>query len=136
MTDSVELVQESWKKIAPAGERLVTTFYETLFDLAPEVRPLFPEEMKQQKKKLFDTLNFAVKGLNDLSSLFLELRDLGKRHNSYGAKPEHYAVVGQALIAAIKEELGSDCNQEVEEAWNEIYSIMATQMIYEYQPDG
>jgi methyl-accepting chemotaxis protein len=75
------------------------TFYARLFATHPEVRPLFGAvDMAAQQKKLLGALALAVENLRRPEVLFPVLKDLGRRHAGYGAKPEHYRAVGAALL--------------------------------------
>ena len=73
-------------------------FYDRLFEVAPSVRAMFPEDMTEQRKKLMGTLaarrQRSVESRNDFSR---GLERSAKRHVAYGAKAEHYPVVGAAL---------------------------------------
>ena len=59
---------------------------------------MIPVDMKEQRKKLMTTLAVVVNGLSNLDTILPAASALAKRHVSYGAKPEHYPVVGGALL--------------------------------------
>src|SRR5262245_61295354 len=61
---TIELVQESWGKVMPISDAAAALFYDRLFELDPSVRPMFKDDMTEQKKKLMQTLSVAVDGLN------------------------------------------------------------------------
>ena len=63
----VTLVQDSFKKVAPISEVAAELFYGRLFEVAPQVKPMFRGDMKEQGRKLMATLGVVVTGL--LSSL-------------------------------------------------------------------
>jgi hemoglobin-like flavoprotein len=50
---------------------------------------------------LLGALVLLRKSLRDLDAIVPKLRELGVRHVRYGARPEHYPVVGEALIGAM-----------------------------------
>jgi hemoglobin-like flavoprotein len=52
---------------------------------------------------LLGTLVLLRKSLRSLESVVPSLRDLGARHVAYGARAEHYPVVGEVLIASMAE---------------------------------
>ena len=56
---------------------------------------------------------------------------LAKRHVSYGAKPEHYPVVGAALLWTLEKGLGDAWTSEVAEAWTTVYGTLSGFMISE-----
>jgi methyl-accepting chemotaxis protein len=113
MSLNLDALETSFDLIAPRGDELINRFYARLFAAAPQVRPLFPEDMRRQKTMLLGTLVLLRKSLRDLEAIVPKLRQLGARHVAYGAKPEHYAVVGSALLEAMAELAG--------EAWNDAY---------------
>ena len=127
--EKIALVQDSFAKVAPIAETAADIFYDRLFEIAPEVRPLFPEIMTDQKKKLMQMLATAVNGLKDLDAIEPAVQNLGARHVGYGVKEEHYDSVGAALLFTLGKGLGDDFTPEVEAAWTETYGILAGVMI-------
>jgi methyl-accepting chemotaxis protein len=88
-------LETSFDLVAPRGDELVDDFYARLFTVAPAVKPLFAgTDLKRQKTMLLGTLVLLRKSLRDLESIVPKLYDLGARHVAYGARPEHYPVVG------------------------------------------
>jgi hemoglobin-like flavoprotein len=57
------------------------------------------------------------------------VRQLAKRHVGYGAKHEHYAAVGQALIETLAAGLGTGFTPDVLAAWQAAYALLATVMM-------
>jgi hemoglobin-like flavoprotein len=96
--DQVTLVQQSFAKVAPIADQAAAMFYDRLFEIAPAVKILFPSDMAEQQRKLMATLAIVVNGLSNLESILPAASSLATRHVAYGAKPEHYPVVGSALL--------------------------------------
>jgi len=115
----ITVVQESFAAVAPIAADAADLFYQRLFTLDPSLRPLFPDDLEEQKRKLMQMLGLAVKGLNQPERLVPVLEDLGRRHGTYGVKDEHYDVVGEALLWTLAKGLGDAFTPEVEEAWLE-----------------
>ena len=59
-------MQTSWAKVGPIADIAADLFYGKLFELDPELRPLFPNEMADQKKKLMKMISLVVDGLTNL----------------------------------------------------------------------
>jgi hemoglobin-like flavoprotein len=118
-------LKHSFTKIAQAHETVSTLFYDKLFELAPEVRPLFLSDMADQRVKLMQMLAMMIASLEDETALMKGAQALGVRHLQYGTKGEHYVVVGEALIWALKEALPKVMTPPVVEAWEEIYAVIA-----------
>ncbi|HEY3677752.1 MAG TPA: globin family protein [Bradyrhizobium sp.] len=129
--DQIKLVQQSFAKVAPISEQAAVLFYDRLFEVAPQVKSLFPADMTEQRKKLMATLAVVVGGLGNLDSILPAASALATRHVSYGARPEHYPVVGGALLWTLEKGLGADWTPEVAAAWTAAYGTLSGFMIAE-----
>jgi nitric oxide dioxygenase len=129
--DQVKLVQQSFSQVAPISDQAATLFYDRLFEVAPQVKPMFPADMTEQRKKLMATLAVVVNGLSDLPSILPAASALAKRHVAYGAKPDHYPVVGAALLWTLEKGLGSGWTPDVANAWASAYGTLSGFMISE-----
>jgi hemoglobin-like flavoprotein len=125
----IALVQASFAKVVPVSATAADLFYQRLFELAPDVRPMFAADLSGQKKKLIDTLAYAVDSLTCPDKLGPALAALGERHAGYGAKVEHFAAVGEALLWALQQALNEEFTQAIGDAWEAIYSDLAEAMI-------
>ena len=65
----IELVQTSFKKVVPIAGTAADLFYDRLFEIAPEVRSMFPQDLTEQKKKLMGMLGTAVGSLHKLETI-------------------------------------------------------------------
>jgi hemoglobin-like flavoprotein len=130
MSLDLEALETSFDLIAPRGDELMDVFYARLFAAAPAVRPLFAgTDLTRQKTMLLGTLVLLRKSLRNLAPIVPKLRELGARHVAYGAMPEHYPVVGEALIASMAEVAGAAWSERCERAWAAAYAIVAGAMI-------
>ena len=126
--EQVELVQSSWAKVAPISGTAADLFYDRLFMLDPTLRPLFPKDMAEQKKKLMQMIATAVSHLKNLGEIVPAVEELGKRHVNYGVAHSHYDTVGAALLWTLAQGLGDDFTSETEAAWTETYTVLADTM--------
>jgi hemoglobin-like flavoprotein len=126
--EKVALVQESFAKLAPNADRVADLFYDRLFSVAPDVRPLFPQDMGEQKKGLMRHLAIAVANLHQLDSVIPAVKDLGRRHRRYAVTLKDYDLVGRVLIWTLEQCLGDDFTPPVREAWAKAYSTIAAAM--------
>jgi hemoglobin-like flavoprotein len=124
----IELVQESWAKIAPIVDTAAQVFYERLFALDPALRPMFKGDLAAQAWKLSTMISFAVKGLNRVEALKPGLLALGARHADFGVRDEHYQTVGQALLWTLGKGLGEAFTPETARAWASAYDLLASTM--------
>lgn len=126
--ENIALVKESWAKVVPISETAAELFYGKLFELDPEVKPMFKGDMKEQGRKLMAMLNTAVNALDKLDIIVPAIQDMGRRHVSYGVKDEHYDTVGAALIWTLDAGLKDDFTEDTKAAWIEVYTLVATTM--------
>lgn len=124
----ITLVQTTWEKVVPIADTAATLFYGRLFELDPELKPLFTSDIKEQGRKLMQMITVAVRGLNDLGKLVPAVEDLGRRHVGYGVRHKDYETVGGALLWTLEKGLGDAFTPEVEEAWFTVYQTLATTM--------
>jgi methyl-accepting chemotaxis protein len=124
----IQLVQDSFQKVAPIAELAADLFYARLFELDPSLRPLFKTDMKRQGMTLMTMLSSAVRGLANPQALVPVLKGLGRRHVSYGVKDEHYDTVGRAFLDTLAHAFGDEFTAEIREAWTAAYSLMAALM--------
>jgi len=129
--EQVELVQASFAKVAPISDQAAELFYGRLFEIAPQVRAMFPADMSEQRKKLMATLAIVVNGLGDLPAILPAASALAKRHVGYGAQAAHYPVVGAALLWTLEKGLGDAWAPPVAAAWAQAYTTLSTFMINE-----
>jgi hemoglobin-like flavoprotein len=127
--DQVTLVQQSFAKVAPIADQAAVMFYDRLFEIAPAVKTLFPSDMTEQRRKLMATLAIVVNGLSNLESILPAASSLATRHVAYGAKPEHYPVVGSALLWTLEKGLGEAWTRDVADAWTAAYTTLSDFMI-------
>ena len=129
--EQIKLVQQSFARVAPISDQAAVMFYDRLFEVAPQVKAMFPADMTEQRKKLMGTLAVVVNGLGNLTAVLPAASALAKRHVGYGAKPEHYPVVGGALLWTLEKGLGADWTPDVAAAWTAAYGTLSGYMISE-----
>src|SRR3978361_1040256 len=129
--DQVKLVQDSFAKVVPISETAAVLFYDRLFEVAPSVKAMFPADMTEQRKKLLMRLAAVVGGLGNRESILPAASALAKRHVGYGAKPEHYPVVGGALLYTLEKGLREAWTRELAYAWTSAYGTLSGYMISE-----
>ncbi|QWG11894.1 hemin receptor [Bradyrhizobium sediminis] len=127
----IRLVQESFAKVVPISEQAAVLFYDRLFEIAPAVKAMFPADMTEQRKKLMMMLAAVVNGLGNLQSILPAASALAKCHVGYGARAEHYPVVGAALLWTLEKGLGAAWTPEVADAWTAAYGTLSGYMISE-----
>jgi hemoglobin-like flavoprotein len=103
-------------------------FYGRLFELAPDLRPMFRGDIRRQGRKFTDMLGSLVDGIEHLDRAARMLGDMGQRHAGYGVRAEHYGVVGGAFLWTLSQALESDFSPEVRQAWKALIEEIAAAM--------
>ena len=125
----VRLVQKSFKRLVPIADKAAALFYDRFFALDPSVQPMFDVELDAQGEKLMETLTWVVQHLDEPETFMDDVRELGKRHVSYGVKPEHYQTMREALFWMLAQALGDAFTDEVAAAWAAAYALLADAML-------
>ena len=127
--EKIQLVQSSFAKVKPIADQAAAIFYARLFEIAPQVKPMFKGDMVEQGRKLMAMLNTVVNGLTNLDSIVPAAQSMAKRHVDYGVRPEHYAFVGEALLDTLAKGLGADFTPATKQAWTDAYGLLSGVMI-------
>jgi len=125
----IDLIQDSFGMVLPISEDAARLFYGRLFEIAPEVKSLFKNDMDVQGRKLMEMLSYLTGSLGALDEIIPAIQGLAKRHVAYGVKEEYYPSVGEALIWTLEKGLGDAFTQETKEAWIILYGILTNTMI-------
>ena len=123
-----ELVQRTWKELVPVADAVAELFYRKLFDVDPEIMPLFKGDMKERGRKLTDMITFAVYGLDIMETIIPAVQELAARHAGNEVRASHNDTVGGALLWTLEQGLGAAFTPDVGEAWAGMYELLATNM--------
>jgi len=127
--DPVFLVQRQIHRVLLDGQNFVDRFYQHLFTLSPDLRRLFAATaMPQQHEMFLNQLVWTVRELRNLPALFENLAQLGRRHDVYGVRPEHFPIAGAALLSALEETLGPEFDAESRAAWTQAFDSLVAAM--------
>jgi serine/threonine protein kinase/pimeloyl-ACP methyl ester carboxylesterase len=121
-------VSASFERIGLRIDALVARLYDRLFEQAPELRALFPEDLMEQRAKLAVVLRLVVDNLRAPDRLDPMLEELGRKHAAYGVSPAHLDAMGRALCAALAEFEGDAWKPATERAWTSAYARIAGAM--------
>ncbi len=127
--EKIKVVQDSYMRLKMAHRDPADIFYERLFDIAPEVRGLFPTDIEEQKMKFSMTLDSTMLNLKNLSILVPSIKALGQRHKDYGVTLDHFGPVKTALFWTLENILAEHFSKEVREAWLETYNTLEKTMM-------
>jgi hemoglobin-like flavoprotein len=127
-TGEITRIRSGFSAVAADADRFTADFYARLFELAPTLRPLFPDDLSSQRNKLKHMLIMLIAALDRPDTLRPALATLGDRHRSYGVVKADFIVVGQALIDTLGAHLGEQFGPAERSAWTALYSRITTIM--------
>ena len=123
------IIKNSWSQVIARPDNPGAVFYERLFEAAPYLMPMFKSDMESQQTKFSAMITYMVMHLQTLEDIQGEINAMGKRHVHYGVQPEHYALVGKALIGTLESILAEAWDDEAADAWTKLYNFWASSMI-------
>ena len=126
---SIARVLASYNRLVPHIDDMVAGFYARLFAAAPEARALFKHDMANQRQHLAATLALLVRNLTFKDVLVEPLMELGMQHVIFGARPEQYPIVRNALLASIAEFLGEHWTAELADDWRAVLDYVVASML-------
>lgn len=122
-------VKAHYQMLSTRLSELADAFYDDLFTIAPQVRALFPDDMSRQKLHLSAAIAIIGRNFNSLDALEQPLSDMGARHASYGAAPEHYPVVRDSMLRAMAKVSGDLWTPTLHDAWYTALNAVAAAML-------
>lgn len=126
---SIELIKATAPVVAEHAESITSAMYEILFSKHPELKELFKNAQPDQHKKLAAAVVAYASNIDNLGVLSKAIEKMAQTHVRSTVKPEHYPIVGGALLEAISKILGEAATQEILDAWAEAYFFLANILI-------
>ncbi len=127
--ETIQIVKSTAPVIREKGEEITKRMYDILFTKYPETKELFKNAPPEQYRILANAIIAYSSNVDNLPALEKAIEGMVNKHIETNVKPEHYSMVGDALLTAIKEVLNPD--SEVLEAWKEAYNFLADVLIKE-----
>ena len=126
--NTIDIIKSTVPVLREHGVEITTTFYKRMFENNPEIKAMFnmdKQESGEQPKALAMAILAAAQNIDNLEAILPAVQKMCKAHVNANVKPEHYPIVGENLLAAIKEVLGDAATDEVIEAWGKAYQVIA-----------
>ncbi|KWW11276.1 dihydropteridine reductase [Peribacillus simplex] len=125
---TIDIIKSTVPVLEVHGTTITTVFYKNLFEAHPELLNIFNhanQKKGRQQHALANTVLAAAKNIDQLESILPVVKQIAQKHRSLAVKPEHYPIVGEYLLAAIKEVLQEAATEEILQAWGDAYGIIA-----------
>ncbi|WP_088008602.1 NO-inducible flavohemoprotein [Indiicoccus explosivorum] len=127
-----EIVKATAPVLAEHGTKITSEFYKTMFEAHPELLNIFNhanQSQGRQQAALANTVYAAAVHIDNLENILPAVVQIAHKHVSLGIKPEHYPIVGEYLLKAIKTVLGDAATDDIINAWGEAYGVIADAFI-------
>ncbi len=129
---TIAIVKSTAPVLAEHGETLTRHFYKRMFSHNPEVAPFFNpahQTAGKQQRALAGAITAYAANIDNLEVLGGAVELIAQKHASLMIKPEHYPIVGENLLASIREVLGEAATDEIINAWAAAYGFLADILI-------
>lgn len=123
-----DIVKATAPVLAQHGYAIIQHFYKRMFQAHPELKNIFNmahQERGEQQQALARAVYAYAANIENPESLSAVLKDIAHKHASLGVRPEQYPIVGEHLLASIKEVLGDAATDEIISAWAQAYGNLA-----------
>lgn len=129
---AIAIVKATAPAIEQHGVEITTAMYKRLFQNA-EVAAMFDQAAQasgEQPRRLANAILAYSKNIDKLENLGPAVAKMVARHVETGVKPQHYPIVAEALLPAIRDVLGAEVATDlVLAAWAEAYWMLADILI-------
>ncbi|HCB41577.1 MAG TPA: NO-inducible flavohemoprotein [Pseudomonas sp.] len=129
---SKDIIAATLPAVKACASDITGVFYPLMFERYPEVKAFFNQTHQAQgtqRQALANAVVAYAANLDRLEALGDAVALIVQKHVSLGIQPEHYPIVGECLLAAIREVLGAAASDEVLGAWGEAYGQLAGLLI-------
>ncbi len=129
---TIDIVKATTPVVKEHGTKITQRMYEIAFEERPDMRRFFEntwmkdiESGRKQAGKLAQSVYAYASHIDELEKLTQAVNSIAHVHVNSKVIPETYPVIGECLIAAMKDVLGDAATPEVIEAWTEAYGVLA-----------
>ena len=130
--ETIAIVKATAPVIQEMGTQITQRMYEIAFEARPDLRRFFTttwmqnaEEGRKQAGRLAEAVYAYALHIDELDKLSSAVDEIVQRHVRLNITAEMYPVIGECLLAAVKDVLGDAATPEVLEAWGEAYDALA-----------
>jgi len=125
---TISVIKSTVPVLEVHGTEITKRFYKMLFSNHPELLNIFNHANQKQGRQptaLANAVYAAAANIDKLENILPAVKQIAHKHRSLGITAEQYPIVGQNLLAAIKDVLGDAATDEILQAWAEAYGVIA-----------
>lgn len=123
-----DIVKETVPVLQDKGVEITSNFYARMFKQHPELKNMFNQTNQQrglQSTALAQSVLAAAVNIDHLEAILPVVKEIAYKHCALQVPPAGYDIVGENLIAAIKEVVGLDDDHEIIKTWKKAYQEIA-----------
>jgi nitric oxide dioxygenase len=129
---TIEIIKSTAPILKEKGKEITERMYQIAFNERPEYRRFFenthmknPEEGRKQAGKLAASVYAYALHIEEMEKLNNAVEHIANAHVNTRVIAEQYPLIGECLLAAMKDVLGDAATPQVMEAWTEAYNNLA-----------
>jgi len=127
-TEQKEIVKSTAPVLSEHGIAITSHFYKRMLDKHPELKNIFNSAHQStgaQPAALAHAVWAYAVNIDNLGALNTAVSRIGHKHASLGVTPDQYPIVGENLLASIRDVLGDAVDKPVLDAWKAAYQQLA-----------
>lgn len=133
----LELIRSTYTSMATDPEAFASAFRRRLVDLDPGLRHIIPAIDRRGATRMVETIGAILSGLDESACASAKAQTAALRLRWAGIQPRHFSAIGQALIGALADRLGTALTEDARVAWSSAYVLLAEALMARcYNPLG
>ena len=133
----LELIRSTYMSMAKDPEAFALDFRLRLVDRDPSLRPVMPAIDRRGATRVVETIGTILSGLDESACASAKAQTAALRLRWPGIQPRHFGAIGQALIEALADRLGTALTEDARVAWSSAYVLLAEALMARcYNPLG
>ncbi|HLR68805.1 NO-inducible flavohemoprotein [Virgibacillus alimentarius] len=123
-----DIIKATVPVLQERGDEITKRFYQFMLSEHPELKNIFNQTNQRkgdQSHALANTVYAAAANIDQLENIMPVVTQVAHKHRSLNIKPHHYPIVGKYLLLGMKDVLGDAATDEVINAWEKAYGVIA-----------
>jgi len=127
-SDDIYRIKQTFPALEVNSKSFCEYFYDCLFEFSPILKPLFKSNRKVVEQHFFMLIKTCTSNIDNLQDFSETLAQLGKKHQGFQAKPEHFALIKSAFMLSLQYHLRDTLDRETEVAWGHYFDEISSSM--------
>lgn len=126
---TIEIIKSTGGIVVANAPEISIKMFEILFSRYPDIEKLFAFQSRDQYMVLAESLSNFIVNIEKIDKLTPALDTIAVVHVEHNIYPEHYPLVGMALMSAMEDILKDTATLEFVDAWREAYKYLSDILI-------